>query len=160
MSSSSDIQQIKPVSISIEIKNMILDLLLEKLMTGTDCPNPVLNIYTAGGPDLGTLLVSLPLNNPPFSRANNGRAKIHEVPSTVAINTGEAKEGVFFNKNRDRIFSCTVGSLKDTTANLVLYQGGVPEEASSIIRAGYVVILNTTFITINERFLEHYTTNR
>lgn len=159
-SSTTDTEKIVPVEISMTIKNSILDLILEQLMKGTECPNPVLNIYTAGGPDTGTLLASFPLNNPPFSRANNGRAKIHEVPNTIAINSGDAKEGVFFNKNFDVVMKCSVGSIADTTANLILYQGGVPEEASSIIRAGYSIRLNTAYITINERFLQHHTSYR
>jgi len=159
-SSITDTEKIVPVEISTSIKNTILDLILEQLMKGTECPNPVLNIYTAGGPDTGTLLASFALNNPPFSRANNGRAKIHDIPNTIAINSGDAREGVFFNKNFDIVMKCTVGSLADTNANLILYQGGVPEEDSAFVRAGYSIRLNTAYITINERILQHYTSYR
>ncbi|MEI2419542.1 hypothetical protein V6O07_04655 [Arthrospira platensis SPKY2] len=152
MTYSSEVNKISPISIPIAIKNSILDLILDELLKGTECPNPKLNIYTAGGSDTGTLLVSFNLNNPPFERANNGRAKIYEVPTTIAINSGEAKEAIFYNKNQDKIFSCTVGSITDTSSNLIVYQSGVPEQGSAIIKAGYSVILNTTYITINERF--------
>lgn len=80
---------------------------------GTSCNYPTLNIYTRGGSEHGTLLVTLIMSSPAFSIVSYEeglfQATANPIQSGVAIASGDAAVFEIFNKDMQPILGGTIG---------------------------------------------------
>lgn len=133
--------------LSLDSANEQLDFLTARINKGIECEFPTLNVYSQGGYMGGTLLVSLPLGNPAFLKAKDGKSWANEVPNTIAINEGMAGEFAIFNRDMQVVISGSVGPI-NSGANLELTREGVSAAESHRISKGMVVKLQKFYLSI------------
>lgn len=94
------------------VENEVLDLIFSKLDKGQGCPRGLLRIYTSGGPNRGTLLSTLTLNLPAFSKAVDGEVTSHPITlDTNASGTGTAAYFELVDRNSNMVVGGGVGAL-------------------------------------------------
>lgn len=131
--------------LSIDAANEQLDNLTGFINRGIECDFPTLNIYSQGGYMGGTLLVSIPLGVPAFSKAKDGKSWASEVPSTIAINEGIASEYAIFNRDMKLAMWGGVGPIT-SGANLELVRHGIESVEANRVSKGMVFSLKSFYL--------------
>lgn len=122
------------------IQNKVVDLILGELDKGEGCPRPAINIYTAGGPTRGTLLSTLYMSLPSFSKASDGEAESYEItPDTNAAASGTAAYFELVDRNKNMVLGGVVGGVGS---------GSIIELNKTNITAGDTIILEKIRIAL------------
>jgi hypothetical protein len=122
------------------IHNRVIDLILGELDKGEGCPRAAINIYTAGGPERGTLLSTLYMALPSFTKAVDGESESYEItPDTNAAGTGTAAYFEIVDRNKNMVIGGVVGAINS---------GSIIELSKTNITAGDTVILEKIRIAL------------
>lgn len=133
------------ISMPPHIVDEHLNLLCERLNRGSAMPRPELRVYSAGGPQSGTLLAVLHFYLPAFTPANNGRVVANPItPCNSCLATGKAESFVAVGMDGTPVFMGTVGLApeRDRYGNYPPSPHALVLEGSDCITAGSVLSID------------------
>jgi hypothetical protein len=123
------------------LQNRVVDLILGDLDKGEGCPRAALNIYTSGGPQRGTLLATLYMSLPSFTKAVEGASESYPItPDTNASATGTAAYFELVDRNKNMVIGGAVGAVGS---------GAIIELNKTTITAGDTVMVEKMRISLS-----------